>query len=489
MLMNIYLKGHNRKYDVESMALLFFPGQKFNYDSDKAAYNSVKSTVRIYKGYVVARTVLRHLDKVECASERVKGIDDKAVQAAVKLSFYKAGTKLTGIRPPWGILTGIRPAKLAYELADGKNFEIAKEILENEYLVSPLKARLCCDVAKNRASLNLDNGMDQVSLYIAIPFCPSRCLYCSFISHSTEKMLKLLPEYVLLLCEELKQKAVLFDKLNLKLKTVYIGGGTPSILEAEQIDMLLNTIKENYNMNNIAEYTFEAGRPDTVTKEKLEAVKRGGVNRISINTQTLNDEILSNIGRRHTADDYFTAFEAAREVGFEVINTDLIAGLPGESYQSFKDSIDKVVSLSPENITVHTLCVKRASNLNLQGLAEYSAESIITSEQLEYTHHLMSENEYFPYYMYRQKNTVGNLENTGYSKKGHEGLYNIIMMDETHSVIGAGAGAVTKLVFNSNQHIERIFNPKYPYEYKDHFYDIINQRNRVIDFYDKKSKE
>lgn len=487
--MNIFLKNHNRKYDIESMALLFFPGEKFVYNQSNYNGITVKSFLRLYGNYSFCISVILDDKKKKIAVKRVAGTNIKAQQAAIKLSFYFAGVKWSGVRPPWGILTGIRPAKMAYDLADGNNFENANRILVNDYLIYPSKAKLCCDVAYNRSTLKIDEMGMAASLYIAIPFCPSRCLYCSFTSHTSKKLLEMIPEYIELLVEELKHKAEIFDALNLSLKTVYIGGGTPSILTPKQIEMLLSTIKCYFDLSNLAEYTFEAGRPDTVTADKLDAIKSGGVSRISINAQTMNNRILKDIGRCHSSEDYIMAFESARKADFRVINTDLIAGFPGEDFQSFNNSLDSIIAMNPENITVHALCIKRASDLNIHGNAKFSAESSVISKQLNYTHKIMKEKNYIPYYLYRQKNTLGNLENTGYSKKGYEGLYNIIMMDELHSVIGAGAGAVTKLVLDKNHKIERIFNPKYPYEYRDCINEIINQKSKVIRIYDNYNKK
>ena len=273
--------------------------------------------------------------------------------------------------------------------------------------------------------------------------------------------------------------------MGLKLLSIYIGGGTPTTLSAEQLTLIMDTVSSNFDLSNLLEYTVEAGRPDTVTREKLQAIKRGGATRISINPQTMNDEVLEKIGRRHTVAMMREAFLLAREVGFDNINTDLIAGLSGDTLESFKNSVDEIIALNPENVTVHSLSMKRASNLNKLNYQFVANEGEEAALMVDYALNELTKAEIYPYYMYRQSKTVGNLENVGYAKKGYEGLYNVYIMDETHSIIGCGASAVTKLREPNGNNIDRIFNFKYPYEYIDNFPLMLERKKGILEFYDK----
>ena len=306
------------------------------------------------------------------------------------------------------------------------------------------------------------------SVYVSIPFCPTRCSYCSFVSYSTKRLLSLLPEYLLKVCEDARAMLSYLKDHGFKVQTVYIGGGTPTTLSEAQLGILLGTIADNIPIKKLDEFTLEAGRPDTITKEKLQIAKDFGVTRTSINPQTMNDDILRAIGRRHTVAEFMHAFDAAREVGIPEINTDLIAGLPGDGYRGFSRSLDKILKLEPENITVHTFCVKKSAEILRLDTEIYNRSADETVKAVDYSQVKLKNSGYVPYYIYRQKNTVGNLENVGYSKKGSIGLYNVLMMEEMHSIFAVGAGAVTKLVKTApdgSKHIERHFEPKYPYEY------------------------
>jgi oxygen-independent coproporphyrinogen-3 oxidase len=289
-----------------------------------------------------------------------------------------------------------------------------------------------------------------------------------------------------LLCEEIKETAVYAKQNNLKLKTVYIGGGTPTTLSAKQLDEIIQCINESFDLSFLLEFTVEAGRPDTVTSEKLQVLKNHGVSRISINPQTLNDEVLQVIGRAHTKEQFMNAFNLAREIGFNNINTDLIAGLPGESAKSFINSVNDVSALSPENITIHAFTLKKSSNYRMGGDTSFKTEVETANKMTDYACAYLNSRSYTPYYVYRQKNTVGNLENVGYSKKGFESIYNIIMMGEYHTVFGAGAGSVTKIVTDGGSHVDRIFAPKYPYEFLDDNKYSGFDMNKVIDLLEKR---
>jgi len=377
--------------------------------------------------------------------------------------------KLLEYRPTWGVLTGVRPTKVATEmLSTGMSKTRVKRQLMSDYLLYAKKASLATEVALHEQKIIGTPSPADCSIYVSIPFCPTRCQYCSFVCYTSDKLLSLIPEYIDRLVLDLKDLFAAIDRNGLNVKTVYIGGGTPSILEPDQLRKLLNVLAEGMAGRSIEEFTCESGRPDTITKEKLRVIKEYGVGRISVNPQTLCEEVLEGIGRSHTVDDFYRAYNTAREVGIEAINTDLIAGLPGDTFSRFSASMDGIMSLEPENITVHTFCVKRSAAWRQSNV--YSLRGGDAGKCVDYAQIKSRENGYVPYYMYRQKNTVGNFENVGFSLPGYEGRYNIYMMEEVHSILAAGAGAVTKLVNlgvpgSKKPVIKRIFNPKYPYEY------------------------
>ena len=332
--------------------------------------------------------------------------------------------------------------------------------------------------------LNATSKPDSFSLYVSIPFCPSRCSYCSFVSHSVqnEKAKNLLPTYVDLLTKELIETAEIAKNIGVTLESVYIGGGTPTTLSADQLEAVIKAIENNFDMTSCREFTVEAGRPDTITEEKLRVIKNSSVNRISINPQTFNNSVLEAVGRKHTAEDTIRIFNMAREMGFDNINMDLIAGLPTDTVDGYKYSLDTAIALNPENITVHTLAVKRASGIgqNSPELAVKSAND--ASQMIDYTYEKLSES-YHPYYMYRQSKSAGALENVGWAKGDTECIYNIFMMEECHTILSCGGGAVTKLKAPNGDEIERIFNFKYPFEYINNYEILRDRKKRIIEFY------
>ena len=391
----------------------------------------------------------------------------------------------TSYRAPWGILTGVRPAKLMTKLAQQMGKEKAREYFLTELKVSEEKTELAMMVAENEAPLTAINSDKSFSLYISIPFCPSRCSYCSFISHSNDSpsAKKLVPEYVEKLCEEIKITGDIAKELGLKLESVYMGGGTPTALAAEQLKKVTDAIGENFPTGNVREYTIEAGRPDSTTAEKLKVMKDCLTTRISINPQTFSDEVLKVIGRNHTSKMTLDAMEEARRQGFDNINMDLIAGLPTDTVEGFGKTLDTALSLKPENITVHTLALKRSSNIVTENKETNSGD--VASEMLSLVQKRLLSEDYIPYYMYRQSKSLGNLENVGWAIKGKEGLYNVYMMEEIHTILSVGAGAVTKLRSPKDSRIERIFNYKYPYEYISGFDEIIKRKEYIKEFYSK----
>lgn len=383
---------------------------------------------------------------------------------------------------PWGVLDGIRPVKLARKLLKTeKSPDLAVDSFMREYGASREKAELAVNIAKIENPIIDGLYPKGVSLYIGIPFCPTRCLYCSFVSNSGAKSAKLIPEYIKCLKREIAYTADIIKKNGNVIETVYIGGGTPTTLDSSQLDELLNCIFTEFDLSMIKEFTVEAGRPDTVSKEKFEVIRKYGIDRISINPQTMNAEILKTIGRNHTPEDIKAAFLLARDFGFKSINMDIIAGLPGETLDMFKYTIEEVERLNPENTTVHTMSIKRSSKLN-ETLGNYTLTSgNQVSQMVDFARNTIMQNGKNPYYLYRQKNMLGNLENVGYSKPGHESLYNIYIMEEVQTIISLGCGGVTKTVDKKTDRIERIFNVKEPKDYIERIEEMLHRKDALLE--------
>ena len=397
---------------------------------------------------------------------------------------FKAMSEITGIVPKWGVITGIRPVKRVNDmLSEGMNKAEIFKTMESRYLCSEEKCDIAYKTAITQKPVLDELEKDSFSLYVSVPFCPTRCSYCSFVSQSIEGCMKLIPEYVNKLCEEIVYTAKITKKLGLKLDTVYFGGGTPTTLTAAQLDRVMKVIENSFDMSTVREYTVEAGRPDTITEEKLKVLKANGCGRVSINPQTLNDSVLEAIGRKHTTAQFFDSFDLARKVGFDSINTDIIAGLPTDTVESFENTIDKLIELAPENITVHTLSIKRAARLNHSGDREVLKNP--ADKMVEYATKRLLESGYLPYYLYRQKNMLENLENIGWTKQRHESLYNIYIMEEVQTILAMGAGGSTKLVDKEGGRLERVFNYKFPLEYNKHFELMLKRKNEIEEFYAK----
>ncbi|MEY8402222.1 coproporphyrinogen dehydrogenase HemZ [Oscillospiraceae bacterium 44-34] len=401
------------------------------------------------------------------------------VQHALKLAFYKAGSALLGHDLPWGALTGVRPVKLPTRaMLAGETPKQAQKELEKEFHVSPERARLAVDCA--RASVEAQRSLrpGEVSLYIGIPFCPTRCAYCSFVSADVGRTLHLVEPYVDGLLREVEETGRALRETGLTVRSFYVGGGTPTTLSADQLDRLLFQCGACLPLSGCTEYTVEAGRPDTITREKLEVLKARGVGRISINPQTLEGHVLEAIGRKHSPGEVRAACELARSVGFGCINMDLIAGLPGDSLQGFCRSLKGVLAMEPENITVHTLALKKGSALMEQGRDLPSGEE--TAKMLDFSREVLTTAGYIPYYLYRQKYMSGSLENVGWARPGTQSLYNIVMMEELHTVVSLGAGGVTKLIGGGK--IIRLTNPKFPQDYLSGLDSVLRQKEEIKAF-------
>ena len=486
MILRIF--GHDFHYECESLCRVYFPNEKINIVYDESGEDSRTVVTRCNaceNGNLICVEAdiegeIRNLEAVVAADEAE--MRDKCELKTAQL-IYEALSDITGYTPPWGIQTGVRPSKLVLRLLEEMSRDEAWKYFTEELLVSEEKARLAFTVAEAEQKI-IDLSQDNsFSLYVSIPFCPTRCSYCSFVSHSigNSNAKRILPEYLEKLAEEIEMTGEIASELGLRLESVYFGGGTPGVLEAPQMDRLLSTIEKSFDLSTVREYTVEVGRPDTVTPEKLRILRLHNVGRISINPQTFNLKTLETIGRNHTVEQSVKAYQLAKAYGFDSINMDLIAGLPDESFEDFCSSVDTAISLAPENITVHTLALKRSSNLNAAG-TEVSGGNT-AKKMLEYAASRLSQCGYAPYYMYRQSKCVGNLENVGWCKTGHECLYNVFMMEECHTVLAVGAGAVIKLCEPGTHNVERIFNYKYPYEYISDFDKISERKNGIKSFY------
>lgn len=459
-------------YYFQTLCLLYFPGEKFGAGDEgvNRAYFLLKpegsgfyACVRLCAGSAEASAEYTDLR----SAPAVGGMNDEFYATrALGRAFLLAGKRLFGFSLPWGYLTGLRPVKRAkYYLDRGESAETVTKLFTDDYLVSAEKASLAVETAVTEEAMLADVGEKDCAVYVSIPFCPTRCDYCSFVSYSNERLFRLIPDYLVRLMQDIRRTGELIKELGMRVRAVYIGGGTPSILEPEQTDMLLDCIAGNIGITAETEFTFEAGRPDTITREKLSAVARHGVRRISVNPQSTSDTVLENIGRKHTARQFFEAAELARGFGFSCLNADLIAGLPGDNSESFAKSVEDMINCGFDNITVHTLSIKNAALIRFIGDGFYDPAGELARDSVRYARARLAAAGLYPYYLYRQKNTVGNAENTGFSVKGSENLYNVLMMEEYSTVFACGAGAISKFVNPARNEIYRHAFPKYPYEY------------------------
>ncbi len=481
--MNLCLIGHSFRYELEKLIRIFMPFSKIVFFDYLNSSEECAVTILEEKSAKVELTLNgKKVSYNRCVTENGK----KTGELELALCLYDCFTELTGYYPKWGILTGVRPAKLFSSIVKKEGMENAKRYFSETLKVSEEKIDLCIKTRKGEEDIIYLSTPNSFSLYISVPFCPTRCSYCSFVSHSVDKAKKLIPDYVEKLCLEIGETAKIANQLNLRLETVYIGGGTPTTLSAEKLSLVMETVRNNFDLKYLREYTVEAGRPDTITKEKLTAIKEGGATRISINPQTMNDAVLEQIGRKHTSAQTVEAFNLARALGFNNINMDLIAGLPTDTLESFENTLQEVLLLDPESVTVHSLSMKRSSNLTANGNLPEIEIGKVAEDMVNFANKTLSLKGIAPYYMYRQSKTVGNLENVGYAKKGYECLYNVYIMDETHTILACGASAVTKLRQPNGNLIERIFNFKYPYEYLNQFEEIISRKSGIKKFYQEK---
>ena len=486
--MVVRLAGHDCRHAIEQALLSWLPDRERIWaESLPEAGDALESTLFSREMPPRAKALLR-LDGITGEGEALlegpwpetELLKHRAEQRLVKTALYRALTACTGQPLPWGALTGVRPAKLAARLLkeNGDDPGKAAAALEEMYGLSPDRAELCAaaGLVSRRAALELEER-DAV-LYLGIPFCPSRCAYCSFVSHSIEKSLGLVAPYVDALCRELTATADLVRSAGLRIRAFYMGGGTPTTLSPAQLDRVLGLLRESFDWSACAEWTVEAGRPDTLDREKLRVLGKHGTDRISINPQTMEDRVLAAIGRRHSAADIERCYRMAREEFSGEINMDLIAGLPEDTESGFAGSLDRVLSLDPENVTVHCLTRKRGADLNTaEGKYPSGAE---VSRMLDRARSVLTAAGYAPYYLYRQKFSAGGLENVGWAKPGTECLYNVCMMEELCHVLSLGAGGVSKRYWRDTGAIRRAVNKKYPKEYMEDPEGAAEQKRKLF---------
>ncbi len=488
--MKIYLKGHDFSAAAQQIYMCMFEnshaeicegepeGESFVISRLEKKPQELLSTTEIAndgKKYVGSESVAI---PENCSEEEARRLASRVI----KKSFYKAAVELLPKPPAWGALTGVRPSKVAVKYIEkGMSPEMAIRSLCDEFFVSEERSCLAVTAARRANELSVGAREKDASLYVGIPFCTSRCKYCSFVSHSIEQARGLVAPYLRMLAYEIESMGSVARKSGLDLKTIYIGGGTPTSLSAQELAFVMESIEKNFDVSSALEYTVEAGRPDTLNIDKLRVIKEHGATRISINPQTMNNDILLAMDRRHTAEDVERAMSDVRSLGGLSVNMDLIAGLPDDTPESFSGSLERVIAMDPENITVHTLALKKGSRLRLDNVSLPTGEG--TQQMVEYAMERVCDCGYVPYYLYRQKYMSGNLENVGYSKPGYEGLYNNYIMDELHTILSAGAGGVTKLIRREKNMIQRIFNPKYPYEYNNAKEKIDSGISAIEDFF------
>ncbi|MDP4183485.1 MAG: coproporphyrinogen dehydrogenase HemZ, partial [Bacillota bacterium] len=405
----------------------------------------------------------------------------KGVKRELKRQLYKVLSNFTGKNMPWGMLTGIRPAKIVHEMI-GKSLPKTAIIdrLNNYYMVNDKKAEILYNVSEKEGRILSKTRENMVSVYIGIPFCISKCSYCSFTSNPIDNSSGIVTKYTDALIDELVKTSQLIADKGWAVQSVYIGGGTPTSIDEQNLKRVLDAVESYINMDSIEEYTLEAGRPDSINDEKLSVIKNSRVTRISINPQSMNDDVLNNIGRKHTSQDIVRAFRRARELGFTNINMDIIAGLPGETPEMFEDSLKRIIELAPESLTVHTLSVKRGSKLIEQAKDNDYAKARQIEHMVEAAQEYAASIGMKPYYLYRQKNILGNLENVGYCMDGFESVYNIQIMEEKQSIIALGAGAITKIVYPVENRIERAFNVKNVDEYIKRVDEMVQRKELLI---------
>lgn len=494
-MITVLLNKAEFEYDIHSLVKAFYPKEDV-YVSTKDKEKKEEPVHYHMDVQFAPEEIIFSWKKVEPSEENANqtgitkrvAVDDtnrKETKNSLKRTLYQLLSEYTGVELPWGNLTGIRPTKIPMALLEeGKSEEEIARYMKETYFTSDEKIKLSIEIAERELELlhKLDYE-EGYSLYIGIPFCPTTCLYCSFTSYSMSAWKNRMDDYLSALEKELDYTAVKFA--HKKLNSIYIGGGTPTTLNPKQLDRLVRKIKCSFDLSDLVEFTVEAGRPDSITKEKLMVLRNHDISRISINPQTMKQETLDLIGRHHTVQQTIDSFYLARELGFDNINMDLIVGLPGESLSDVADTMEVIRKLSPDNLTVHSLAIKRAARLNIQRERYQDFEIVNTADHIALTSKVAEEMGLSPYYLYRQKNMAGNFENVGYAAPGKAGVYNVLIMEEKQSIVACGAGASTKRVWvqpnpDGTHRIERAENVKDVAQYIARIDEMIERKSRLF---------
>ena len=487
--MQIYLQDIHHRYAIEQMLFTLYPGEKAEYVDSPPEIDGLSFYLTGDREHVVVNCELlcngtSYPGNAVCDRNLFTNeiTEDRNLQRMVKTAFYEAALRSGHEKPVWGALTGVRPGKLMSELLHSEGSpEKALYAFQEQFDVSPERASLCLDTALVTERVRSELGPKDIGLYVGIPFCPSRCDYCSFVSQSVEKSMQLIPPFLEALSQEISATAEQVKICDLHIVSIYFGGGTPTTLSAQELDTLMSDLEEKFDLSHVREYTVEAGRPDTITVEKLEVLKRHGVSRISVNPQTMSDRVLQEIGRKHSAEDVRQALKMVRQIGGLEINMDLIAGLTGDDPEGFFETLNEVLSLAPENITVHTLSRKKGSRVTKEQKKVPSPKDV--AAMLDYAGEQLRKIGYEPYYLYRQKYMSGGFENVGWCKPGHENLYNICIMEELCTILALGGGGSSKLVQPGDGKNIRLMAPKYSYEYISHIDKTCRDKQKIKEFY------
>ena len=470
--MNLTLSGHDDRYAVEQLLLSLFP--------ENTPLEAVSS---LHRGevWITARASITLDGKTVQAVRRLKTADEtvRLRRRALQQSVYLAAVQLLPTQPAWGALAGVRPTKITTKhLLEGGTPQSADKLLKDVYFVTPERRKLAVQCSQSTVKAARLLEPQDISLYVGIPFCPTRCTYCSFVSRTVGKKTELLEPYLNALLKEIEVTGALLAKSGRRVRTIYIGGGTPSTLSTPQLGRLMDAIAAAFDLSNCLEFTVEGGRPDTLDEEKLRAIRVHGANRMSINPQTMEDSVLRACGRPHKAGDIVRAYHQAVAAGFDAINMDLIAGLPEDTVEGFCRSLDAVAALTPSNITVHTLALKKGADLFEKRGSLPTAEEV--TEMVAYANKTLSALGYKPYYLYRQKYMSGSFENVGWSRDGMDCLYNIYMMEEVHTILSLGGGGMNKVNLPDG-HLQRFHNPKFPEQYIELLPRVLEQKKELFE--------
>ena len=479
--MKYYLVGHDRNTAVQDTLISLMPEEQHIRVFDDLEDDTMTVEVKRNGRFITTYCTLRRGEKVYTSKKRTtaKTTSDEDIRwdltRSVKTAVYKCVLRLLPHKPVWGSQTGVKPAKIIrFDLQNGMSDAEADEVLKKRYFISKEKRDLCIRCAKVSNACEAQLAPNEIQIYIGIAFCPAKCSYCSFVSNSVQKMGHLVEPYVQCLLKEIEAVSDMVKANSLKIGSIYIGGGTPTVLNDDQFERLLTAVNEHLYRDDLREYSVEAGRPETINRKKLELMRDFNVTRISINPQTMINSVLKGVGRNHTKDDIIEKFNLAREVGNFVINMDLIAGLPGDDEAGLLESVREVCKLDPDNVTVHSLAKKRGAAVI------YDNHYDLDAKTLNKAHKYIRGKGYEPYYIYRQKYIAGGLENTGFAKNGTISFYNVAMMEELCTVIAIGAGGVSKITNNYGMKLDRIANPKYPKEYIDNIESIVKTKRELV---------